>query len=266
MIMKNSSSAATLRQHIPAVHTCEIFLIYAFYCVILSILHRESPFQTDKPIINLNMKSLKALLLAVAAILTVAVPAAAQFRIGPRVGTEVNSMRLNKEVFDSENRAGFTGGVMCEFTVPIINLGFDLSVMYVHRVNGNSYIDAANQENSDLINASSFKKRDYIEIPLNLKYKIGLPVVGKIISPYIFTGPSFSILASKREITDAYRNKAFDVAWNVGAGLELFSHLQVGASYGFGMNKTVEWIGKGVQANPIEGKNNYWTITAAWLF
>ncbi|MDE6574455.1 MAG: PorT family protein [Muribaculaceae bacterium] len=212
------------------------------------------------------MKSLKALLLACAAMLVVAVPASAQFRIGPRIGTEVNSMRLNKEVFDNENRAGFTGGVMCEFTVPIINLGFDLSVMYVHRVNQNTYIENGNQDNSELINSSAFKKRDYIEIPLNLKYKIGLPVVGKIISPYIFTGPSFSILASKREITNAYRNKAFDVAWNVGVGLELVSHLQIGASYGFGMNKTVEWIGQGVQANPIDGKNNYWTITAAWLF
>ena len=79
------------------------------------------------------MKSIKVILLVLACIITI--PASAQFRWGPRIGTEVTAMRFDKSVFNSENRAGFTGGLMCEFTVPVINLGFDLSVMYVHRQN-----------------------------------------------------------------------------------------------------------------------------------
>lgn len=209
------------------------------------------------------MRTFKTVLIVL--LLSVALPSSAQFRWGPRLGTEVNSMRLDRTVFENENRAGFTGGLMCEFTIPIVNLGFDLSVMYVHRVSA-SVATNGNAENSALVNSSEFKNRDYIEIPLNLKYKLGLPIIGKIITPYIVTGPSFSVLTSKKAITGAYKNKAFDVAWNVGLGVQLFNHLQVGASYGIGLNKTVEFIGLTNNATPIEGKNNYWTITAAWLF
>ncbi len=216
------------------------------------------------------MKKLKVLVIAVAAIVLAALPAAAQFRFGPRVGVEVNSMRLNSSVFDNDNRAGFTGGVQAEFTIPIVNLAFDLSVMYVHRVGDSSLKNTTgnNPDDEQLLNSSRFKNRDYIEIPLNFKYKIGLPIVGKVFAPYIFTGPSVAFLTSKRAITDAYKNKAVDVAWNFGLGVQLFTHLQVGASYGLGITKTVEKLNLGgiTSGTPIEGKNNYWTITAAWLF
>lgn len=213
------------------------------------------------------MKNLKALALTIAFVLVAAMPAAAQFRIGPRVGVAVNSMRLNKDVFNSDNRAGFTGGVQAEFTIPVINLGFDLSVMYVHRVSDSSYKtgQTENTQTEELFSNSRYKNRDYIEIPLNVKYKIGLPLVGKIISPYIFTGPSFAFLTSKKAITEAYENKKFDVAWNFGIGLQLFTHLQVGASYGLGMTKTVSALTP-INGQKIDSKNNYWTITAAWLF
>lgn len=209
------------------------------------------------------MKSIKTLLFALA--IVVAIPASAQFRWGVRLGTEVNSMRLDKSVFNNENRAGFTGGLMCEFTVPIIGVGFDLSAMYVHRVS-NSTVTTGNADDAALVESSRFKNRDYIEIPLNLKYKLSLPIVSRIVVPYIATGPSFSVLTSKSAITEAYKNKAFDVAWNFGLGLQFFNHLQVSASYGIGLNKTVEFIGVANTTAPIEGKNNYWTVTAAWLF
>ncbi|MBD5234619.1 MAG: PorT family protein [Bacteroidales bacterium] len=217
------------------------------------------------------MKKLQTLLLAIAAIAFCSLPASAQFRIGPRLGMEVNSMRLNSSIFDNDNRAGFTGGVQAEFTIPVVNVAFDLSLMYVHRVGQSNFKNDNGNLNADdeaLLNSKSFKKRDYIEIPLNFKYKIGLPLVGKIVTPYIFTGPSFAFLASKRAITEAYENKAFDVAWNFGLGLQLFTHLQVGASYGLGITKTVNRLNTGITApsTPIEGKNNYWTVTAAWLF
>ena len=213
-----------------------------------------------------RMKKIKFLLMALVVTLVATVPAQARFRIGPRLGTEVNSMRFDKSLFDNENRAGFTGGLMMEFTVPIVNLGFDLSVMYVHRVSNSvaNAKDNVSDEIKDMLSDKRFRSRDYVEIPLNFKYKLALPLIQKVVIPYVVTGPRFSILSSKKAINEAYNNKALDVAWNFGVGLELFSHLQVGASYGLGLNKSVEVIG--VNAAPIDGKNNYWTVTAAWLF
>ena len=211
------------------------------------------------------MKLTKRLTTFIVAIVAFSSAAMAQFAFGPRVGVNVNSMRFDKSIFDSDNRAGFTGGLQAEFTIPVINLAFDASVMYVHRVNSLQANAGNNTADIELPASKNFKNRDYIEIPINLKYKIGLPVVGKIITPYVFTGPSFAFLASKREISDALRNKNVDIAWNFGLGVQLFTHLQIGESYGLGMTNTVETL-SGWKGDKIDGKNKFWTVTAAWLF
>jgi hypothetical protein len=218
------------------------------------------------------MNALKRILVAVVAMFAITTVASAQFAIGPRVGANVNSMKFNSGLGETDNLAGFNAGIEAEFTIPVINLGFDASVMYVHRkVSTDESLSASVQS---VLSDKNVRSRDYIEIPINLKYKIGLPLIGKIVTPYVFTGPSISVLASKKAIENAIENKSVDVAWNVGAGLQLFSHLQIGASYGFGMTNTVQAVSNylGDTSNStsslteIEGKNNYWTITAAWLF
>ena len=205
------------------------------------------------------MKNFRRFLFSAVAIIAMSISAAAQFSIGPRVGINVNSMHFDSDLFKSENRAGFTGGLQAEFMIPMVGFGFDASVMYVHRVN-NATIDT-----NGTATAPQIKDKDYIEIPVNLKYKIGLPVIGKIITPYVFTGPSFAFLTSRKAINEAWKNKSTSVAWNFGFGVQLLGHLQVGASYGIGMTKAFEKIGA-VEGVDIQGKNRYWTITAAYLF
>ncbi len=193
--------------------------------------------------------------LALTIISATSMTANAQFRFGPKIGLNVSSLHFDKSAFDSENQTGFTGGLMMEFTVPVIGVGFDLSAMYVRR-------NAQFMQNNEVAK----DKRDYIEIPLNLKYKIGLPVVGKIITPYLTTGPSVAFLTSKTGFDGFVKNKTFDAAWNFGFGVQLLNHLQVGASYGLGMTKAFKTVGVGNGSADIDAKNNYWTVTAAYLF
>lgn len=213
------------------------------------------------------MKKIRTLLAGIVALVALAAAPAANaqfFKWGPRVGVNVNKLSFNKNALndlkDSENRAGFTGGLMVEFTVPIIGIGVDVSAMYVHRTT--EFTQG---------NTLTKKGQDYIDIPLNLKWKINLPAVNHIVRPYIATGPDFAILASKKAITDALETKSCNLSWNVGAGVELFKHLQVGASYGFGLGKAVtgllpSGVPSQTQDYKIEGKNKFWTVTAAWLF
>lgn len=190
--------------------------------------------------------------------LAAATSASAQFKFGLKAGVAVNSMKFSEDIIKADNRAGFTGGAMIEFTAPVLGIGLDASVMYVHRT-ADSYSD-----NPDY--AEIGKKRDYIDIPLNLKWKINIPAVGKVVKPYIATGPAFAFLVSKQDASEFFKNKKCDISWNIGVGLELFSHLQVGASYGIGLTKALETV-KVVDDMPaIDGKNKYWTITAAYLF
>lgn len=196
--------------------------------------------------------------LVVALILAVAGTASAQFRFGIRAGIQTNSLHFNKSTFDSDNRVGFTGGVMAEFTVHVVGIGADLGLMYTHR---STDLMVATNEGVEEVDG-----RNYIEIPLNLKWRINIPLINKIVRPYVFTGPSFAFLTSKKAITDAIKNRSCDVAWNVGAGVELFSHLQVGACYGFGMTKAFDVVGISDSDGIIDARQRCWTITAAYLF
>lgn len=184
--------------------------------------------------------------------------AASPLRFGVKAGVAVNSLKFDTSTFDSDNRAGFTGGVMTEFTVPIINLAFDASLLYTRRS-----FEAQADPQAGAVAPTYNISRDYIEIPINLKWKIGLPIVGNIITPFLTTGPDFSVLISDKRAADVWRNKKYDFAWNFGAGVELVKHLQIAASYGIGLKNSSSGE---VNKDSVQGKNRFWTITAAWLF
>lgn len=203
------------------------------------------------------MKSIKRLVAVVVACVTIAVPASAQFSFGVKAGMKVND--LDKEGVKANN--GYTAGVVAEVMLPVLNLGIDASLMYV-----------SNKIEVPVIskNATEEKNRNYLELPVNLKWKLSLPIAGKIVAPYIATGPCFSVLAGKSEIEEGWKQKRVDVAWNLGAGVQLFNKVQIGASYGWGLTESLEMlnkVGTGPEGEWIDlGKRNCWTITAAYIF
>ena len=185
---------------------------------------------------------IKGIILEAIMVVAMAIPASAQFRFGPKVGITVSELHFSKSDFNEGNRTGFTGGLMTEFTVPVIGIGFDASAMYARHNSKGGY------------------HRDYITVPINLKYKFGLPVIGKIITPFLTTGPGFSFLLNDPEYA-----KSVNVDWNFGLGVTLINHIQVAASYGFGISKAAKIAGVD-GAKSIDGKDRCWTITAAYLF
>lgn len=104
---------------------------------------------------------------------------------------------------------------------------------------------------------------DFIEIPINLKYQIGIPVIGKFVSPFITTGPDFSFLVSKKTVKDM-KQKNYDLAWNFGIGLSFVDKVQVAASYGLGITNNAS-ADKNTTAL-YDSKNRFWTVTLAYLF
>lgn len=189
--------------------------------------------------------------------LIVIMPAEAQFKLGIRAGANMSSLKFNKEV-KSSNVAGFTGGVMAEFIIPGLGFGLDGAVMYTRRGSELKFSDIVDAAGNVIGSNKSTTKLDYIEIPVNLKYKLGLPLV----KPYIFAGPSFAFLVGDK-ISERFKERNFDTSINVGAGLELLGKVQISAQYGWGLNKTLKVK---TLDETLNGKNRYWTITAAYLF
>lgn len=217
------------------------------------------------------MKSIKRLFAVVIACVAIAVPASAQFNFGIKAGAKINELPENIGSFEMDDCAGFTGGVMGEFTLPILGLGVDASLMYIYEpIEGD--FEAFGKEETFFSGANH-----YLEIPINLKYKLILPAVEKIVAPYVFTGPSFSFMLGKdmpESFDDYFTQNPVEIAWNLGIGVELFDHLQIGASYGWGLNKYIkgtteltEDVLNGMEKYISDGnRKNCWTITAAYIF
>lgn len=203
------------------------------------------------------MKKAKYLILVALMAIFVSVPASAEFRFGVKAGLNINKLHLSNfgDNVSSDNRCGFTAGVMTEFTVPIIGIGADLSLMYTHM----------NERINDDGDKGSINK-NFLEIPLNLKYKFNIPVVASIIKPMVYTGPTLALKLDKSAIDDL-KTKTAQWGWNLGIGVELIKHLQISGGYTFGINNIVKKTGLVDEViKDVKLKNNYWTVTAAWLF
>ena len=193
----------------------------------------------------------KVLLVALVAIFSFGY-ASADFRFGIKAGLNFNKLDIKNvkgSVTDMGNRTGWQAGVMAEFTVPIVNIGMDASVLYTRQ---------------NLDDNTMYENKDFLDIPVNLKWKIGLPVVGSIISPIIFTGPDFMFALNKKSMQN-FNSKTCEVGWNFGLGVELLRHLQVTGSYCLGINNVAEATGL-LDATDLKAKKNYWTLSAAYLF
>ncbi len=186
----------------------------------------------------------------------------AQVRFGLKAGIGLNSLNLSnhtvQELACKDNCTGFTGGLLVEWETPVVGLCFDGALQYARRTN-------------DLTKNDHWFKRDYIDIPINLKWKMVIPSIADKFRPFLFTGPDFAILVSKRKGDGlGSRFSSLSTAWNFGAGFEICRHFQISAAYGLGLNKSIKDVitltadGKAEEA--VDGTDRFWTISAAYLF
>ena len=192
----------------------------------------------------------KLLLVVLLAVMTLA--ASAQVRFGVRGGVTLGKMRFDRNIINSDNRMGYTGGLVLDLGIPVVGLGVEASVMYTYRKNR-------------LSDDSHVFKRHYIDIPLYARYRLSLPNVEHVVAPYVFTGPDFSILFDENAPSN-YKNRNTRLSWDIGAGVDLFTHLRLSATYGIGISKAMQYIDQEYTGERVNGKDKYWTVNAAWLF
>ena len=194
----------------------------------------------------------KLLIITLLAVVSV-IPASvcAQVRFGVKGGVVVSKLSLDKSTFDTENRAGFSAGLQVDLSLPL-GFALDASVLYSHR-------------NDAFSDKHQTYRRDYIEIPLHLRYGINLVGVNQVLIPYVFTGPNFAMLCNESpDIT--WDNRSTVTSWDVGFGVELLKHVQIQACYGIGMTDAFKYVGVEKDSEVIKGKDRCWTVTAAYLF
>lgn len=201
--------------------------------------------------------------IALAVTLMVAAPSQAQVKFGLKGGLNVTSMSLSSDVIKKDNQTGFFIGPSVKVSIPLAGLGVDASLLYDQR--------DAKLDNGDDEQTTSQRS---INIPINLRYGIGL---GSIASAYIAAGPQFGFNVGSKNYnwsnTENYQLKKSNFSINVGAGVSLLSHLEIGFTYNIACGKTgeVTWgeaLGT-VSQQVIGTKNvrtNAWQVSAAYYF
>jgi hypothetical protein len=205
------------------------------------------------------MKKVIALIVFFAAI---TMSAHAQIQWGVKGGLNVSSLSVSKDVIDPSNQVGFFIGPMVKFTLPVVGLGVDAAALY-------------DQRSSDLEGVDKQLKEQSLQIPVNLRYSIGL---SSLASVYFFAGPQFGFnLGSKT--TDILNNGAewrfnsSNLSANIGAGVVVMKHIQASLNYNFALGKTGEFnvlnaAGEalGFNGTKIDGRMNAWQLSVAYIF
>lgn len=207
-------------------------------------------------------KSISALIIILC--MAVVVPAQGQIKFGVKGGLNLASS-LSDAWDDKTNTDSYTGffiGPMVDIGVPVLGLGVDGALLFSQK--GNK------------VGEEKFKQQG-LEIPLNLKYSFGL---GSLASVYLAAGPSFFFnMRSDEKVTfesieGSIRYKNAEVGINLGGGVRLLKHLQVGINYHMPLTDSAKAeVSDGADLGDvwdvINGKSyktKMWQVSVAYIF
>ena len=201
---------------------------------------------------------MKKIFTLVVLLATMTVAAQAQIKFGVKGGLNLTNMKFDKSAIDPSNQTGFYIGPTINFTLPVVGLGIDASALY-------------DQRSAKI--ADETMKQQSIQVPINLRYGIGL---GSTASIYLFAGPQFGFAIGDKvteignNVAD-WRLKDSNLSANVGLGLMLLNHLQVSANYNIALGTTGE-VDAGSAINTTwqtaigKAKANAWQLSVAYFF
>ena len=207
-------------------------------------------------------KIISSALLVLSFLFSIPVHADEPLKFGVKAGLNVSDFYFDSEVFDKTNQAGWFFGPTVKFTLPIVGLGMDASVLYDYRA-----------AKLDYATMTQTVKQQQIAIPVNARYSIGL---GSMASVFIFGGPQVAFNIGEKEyqwnMKSTYALKNSNCSVNLGFGVTAFKHLQMSANYNISCGKTghATWKSATDAATSVFNKkssrNNSWQVGVAYFF
>lgn len=179
-------------------------------------------------------------------------PVSAQIKLGAKAGFNINKMSFSGGGnLNSDNRTGWFIGPMAEFKIPLIGLG----------VNGALLFD---QRQTKIDDYSTYTE-NYFAIPINAKYSFGM---SSLVGGFLTAGPQFSCKIGGKNKTwqdYTYNSETWATSFNVGAGVRLGGHLDIGANYNFTCGKSGTYFNNDNTEN-YKVRNNGWQVYLGYIF
>ena len=201
------------------------------------------------------MKKIFTTIVLMAAML-VAIPAKAGINFGIKGGYNITNFSFSEDVIAKDNQQGFFIGPSLKIGIPVLPIGFEIAALYDQR--------DAKLEGEKISQKS-------INIPINVRYELGL---GDMAGIYVAAGPQFGFNIGDKsfnfdDVAD-YKLKDSNLSINLGAGVRLVKHLEIGFNYNIALGQTgeinvIDGAGEALGING-NGKANAWQISAAYYF
>lgn len=202
------------------------------------------------------MRKILALIILAITCLT----ASAEFRWGPTAGLNVSNFYWKQDLLASEQKCGFQAGVMGELMIPGIGFGIDFAVRYDMRgasINLGSQPVWSNDKYQDI----NFKLHT-VELPVNLRFKwTRMDGLEHYVAPFAFLGPVFQFNVAQTDC-GAIEHPAGSVGLQFGLGGEFLEHIQLSASYIWGVSYDI----RTVKLDNMSARTSSWNVNVAYLF
>lgn len=181
----------------------------------------------------------------------------ADIKIGVKAGANLAKASFNVEAIQPKNYTGFQVGPILEVNLPVLPISLDAAILY--------------SQNGLKIKGLTFEeKMSTLDVPVNLKLKIHLL---NNFGPYLTAGPYVSVKLNDEQTFENLKidvnRKNFRAGVNLGGGIELSRHLQVGVNYQICLNdeyKVFDVSDYWGNLKDLKAKSRIWSITAAYFF
>ena len=194
----------------------------------------------------------KHILLLLMAVLLSSLSAAAQLRYGFRLGVSfANASLSDAPGMSMKNGSGFSGGLLLEYQMESNGFAPDIAVLYTRY----------SSRLIDEVSGPAKWGRNFIEVPLHLKYKFYLSSTNNLVAPMVYTGPSLLVRLGKGN-PEQISTKSVQPGWDLGIGVDIINFIQLSAGYRFG-------LGNALSRSAVPGvglHTNGWNVSANIIF
>lgn len=183
-----------------------------------------------------------------------------QGRWGVTGGVDLTTLNYNQDLFSVNQSVGYSLGVVGDLNLGNNGFGVDMSLLYTQRgatLNLGERpvwaLEGYGKERSYL---------HYIEIPIHLRYMyVKMNGFENTLAPFVFAGPSFSILAANSNIP-ALEYARVAISIQFGLGVQIKNRYQIAGMYDLG----VTYAEKTKVLLDVAARNRGWKLAFTYYF
>lgn len=188
-------------------------------------------------------------------------------KAGVNMANEIKSFSQQAitDAFSSKNLTGYQIGLIYQAMPKKSGLGIEIAALLSQK--GSTFSDSTSI--GDFIK-KGYKELNYVEVPLNLRYRLTLGFIGVYGIAGIYGGYALSG-KTVDESTNTTQNQSFqtfidhvDYGYNLGAGVELFRKIQFGGTWSQGIKNTSSDITG--MPTPTTASNRVFSVNLVYLF